>query len=180
MYCLRSVYEWVGKQLTADKWHNPHSTGMSFVIHELRRPDLGCWLHPYPLACVYSTKDSRRARGLRTRTAYNPFLEISPKRTYSCIRVLLLLLLIELIELNYYCYVFCIIYYNALELLLIELYYSSWYLMELLSLMLLLLLLLLLLCVLSSFYVFCIILLFLSFTRAYSVFGLWAVEFAHK
>jgi hypothetical protein len=48
--------------------------------------------------------------------------------------------------------------------------------------MLLLLLLLLLLCirVLYSFYFVCIILLFLSFTRAYSVIGLWAVEFARK
>jgi hypothetical protein len=44
--------------------------------------------------------------------------------------------------------------------------------MELLSLtLLLLLLLLLLLCILSSFYFVCIILLFLSFTRAYSVIG---------
>jgi hypothetical protein len=33
---------------------------------------------------------------------------------------------------------------------------------------------------LSSFYFVCIILLFLSFAHAYSVMGLWAVEFARK
>jgi hypothetical protein len=52
--------------------------------------------------------------------------------------------------------------------------------MELLSLTLLLLLLLLLLYIRSSFLFVYNILLFLSFTRAYSVIGLWAVEFARK
>jgi hypothetical protein len=33
---------------------------------------------------------------------------------------------------------------------------------------------------LSSFYFVCIILLFPTFTRAYYVIGLWAVEFARK